>query len=179
MHFSPLRDSLLINVDLCNNRKQINIKVRKVVITLVGILDEEALSESRTVCIPSLLGMFVYSERTSMVTSMSSFCISLLMADSLLIASVESLTYDFSLQTSGCRWKSTYCEILEEWQLTELMTGLPGLFFLWIFGLRLNLEAFGLSIFKPFATFSVINPSFWNLSIAVFIRSEYVAVGSL
>ena len=50
--------------------------------------------------------------------------------DSLSIKSVVSLTKHDTLCTTGFRWMSTNFEIFAEWQLIELITGLPGLSFL-------------------------------------------------
>ena len=76
---------------------RVRIKNRKVVITLVGRRDDAALSVSLTACIPSTLGMLVYNERTSKVTRMSSSLTSLLIFESLFIASVESFVYEKKL----------------------------------------------------------------------------------
>ena len=67
-----------------------SISVRNVEITLLGSLDGESFSFSLTACIPSLLGIFVYSERTSIVTRMSSSSISFWISFSLFIVFVES-----------------------------------------------------------------------------------------
>ena len=79
----------------------VNIKNRKVVIIRAAILDEEEFSVSLTACMPSSFGIFVYSDRTSIVTRMSSLVISSFMLDILFNVSVESLVNDFSLTTCG------------------------------------------------------------------------------
>ena len=55
------------------------------------------------------------------------------MTSTFLIKSVVSLTLDLSFFTSGFKYYSTNSEILLVWQLTEIITGLPGLLALRLF----------------------------------------------
>ena len=119
-----------------------------------------------TALIHSLFGIFVYRERTSIVTKIlfSGILSKLLIFR---IKSLEILTYDLSSFTCGCNRWSTYFDIFVVWQSTEVTTGLLRFSFLWIFGNILNCDIFASELFRLFAVFSSMRFNAFNSSIFV------------
>ena len=88
--------------------------------------------------IPSLCGMLVYRDETSMLTRMLSFGTCVVVIN--LINSIESFMYDGSFCTSGFSHPSTKLEIFSVTEFTLDTIGLIPIGFLWIFLRKYNLE---------------------------------------
>ena len=101
----------------------------------ISCLSGSDLKCSATANIPSRFGILVYSELTSNVTNraFSGICPK---SFSLLIKCCVSLTYDLVFGTYFLMCSSTNLLMWAVGWLTELQIGLPGTFFLCIFGSR-------------------------------------------
>ena len=98
----------------------------------MSFLERSVFKWSATGKIPSWLGMLVYNELTSNVTSrapsgISPICLSLLMK------CCVSLRYELILGTYFFMCSFTYLLMFDVGWLIELQIGLPGISFLWIF----------------------------------------------
>ena len=67
-----------------------------------------------------------------------------------------SLMWDLIVSVYGCRWKSTYSDILDVGLSMELTSGRPGCPGLWTFGGSLSVGVLGDTTFNPSAIFSGI-----------------------
>ena len=118
--------------------------------------------------IPSLFGILVYRESTSMEL------ISMLLIFRL--KSVKSLTNDLSSFTCGCNWLSMYFKIFVVWQSIELTIDLPGFLSLWTLGNILNCSVFAFDLNESFATFSFKRCNDFSLLIVLFTFIRLISV---
>ena len=86
-----------------------------------------------------------------------------------------SLMWDLMVLVSGCRWKSTYSEILDVGLSIDETSGRPGWPSLWTLGGSFSIGVLGLLTFSPSAIFSgilcwVLNSSIVLLTVLVYSR---------
>ena len=119
--------------------------------------------------------MLIYNDRTSRVTKKQSFDSEAGTLSNSFKKCLVFLMWDLMVVVYGCRWKSTYSEILEVGLSMELTRGLPGWPFLCILGESLSVGVFGFLAFSPSATYSgifccTLNKSIVSLTVLVWFE---------
>ena len=149
----------------------VRISHKKAVITVVDLL-RFRWSRFLIILTPSSFGMLVYNDRTSRVNKKQSFDSEAGTLSNSFKKCLVSLMWDLMMVVYGCRWKSTYSEILEVGLSMELTRGIPGWPFLCILGGSLSVGVLAFLAFNPSATFygifcCALNKSIVSLTVLV------------